>query len=128
MSIAASLLDELAGLGARVEPVGGSLILRAGSKPIPSHLVRRVRSAKSDLIAILRTNENEIVRWLDDHPAPSPAGRCAWCNQAERSYAVVLPFGTEPGTHTWLHSECWHDWHKARHATAALALAERHHG
>ena len=20
---------------------------------------------------------------------------------------MVVPFGTVPGTHTWLHSECW---------------------
>jgi hypothetical protein len=122
MSIAACLLDELAGIGAKIEPAGTSLILRAGREPIPPQLVRRVKDAKSDLIAILRTNENQIVRWLDDHPVPSPAGRCAWCSQAERPHAVVLPFGTEPGTHTWLHAECWRPWHEARRAVAASAL------
>jgi hypothetical protein len=124
MSIAACLLEELAGIGAKVEPAGTNLILRAGLQPIPPQLVRRVRDAKTDLIAILRTNENQIVRWLDDHPAPSPAGRCAWCSQAEGSQAVVLPFGTEPGTHTWLHAQCWRPWHEARRAAAISVLGE----
>jgi hypothetical protein len=28
--------------------------------------------------------------------------------------AVVLPFGTEPETHAWLHAACWPAWHQAR--------------
>ena len=55
-----------------------------------------------------------VVEWLNRHPAPSPPGRCAWCGDAESSSAVILPFGTEPGTHTWLHAECWPTWLQAR--------------
>src|SRR5215469_11686494 len=55
-----------------------------------------------------------VVEWLNRHPAPSGPGRCARCGEAESSSTIILPFGTEPGTHTWLHSECWHDWHDAR--------------
>ena len=63
-----------------------------------------------------------VVEWLNRHPAPSTPGRCAWCGEAESSGTVVLPFGTEPGTHTWLHSECWHDWHRARRTNATVLL------
>jgi hypothetical protein len=69
-----------------------------------------------------RTPESLITRWLDEHPAPSQPGRCAWCGRPELAGAVVVPFGTEPGTHTWLHSECWSPWHRARTVEAANAL------
>jgi hypothetical protein len=39
-----------------------------------------------------------------------------------RKTAVVLPFGTEPGTHVWLHAECWPAWHRARRDEAVVAL------
>ena len=122
MSAAASLLQELAGIGASIKPSGAQLILRAGPNPIPPALVRRVREAKQDLIGILLAPEGAIVRWLDEHPAPSSPGQCAWCRQPDRSDAVVLPFGTVPGTHTWLHARCWGAWHAARRATAAAAI------
>lgn len=48
-----------------------------------------------------------VVEWVNQHPAPSAPGRCARCGKSESPGAVVLPFGTEPGTHTWLHAECW---------------------
>ena len=62
-----------------------------------------------------------VVTWLDRNPAPSAPGRCAWCGRSE-SHAPVVPFGTEPGTHTWLHRECWSAWRKMRpfHAKEAL--------
>jgi hypothetical protein len=64
-----------------------------------------------------------VTEWLNQHPAASTPGRCAWCGRAEDPSAVVLPFGTEPGTHTWLHAECWRAWHVARKADAIEALA-----
>jgi hypothetical protein len=63
-----------------------------------------------------------VAEWLNQHPAPSAPGRCAWCGNAESPGAVVLPFGTEPGTHTWLHAECWSSWHRARKTDAIAAL------
>jgi hypothetical protein len=45
-----------------------------------------------------------------------------WCGKPESLGAMVVPFWTEPGTHTWLHSECWSPWHRARRAKAASAL------
>jgi hypothetical protein len=64
-----------------------------------------------------------VVKWLDQHPAPSPPECCAWCGRPESPSAVVLPFGTEPGTHAWLHADCWPAWHEARRADAIVALA-----
>jgi len=64
-----------------------------------------------------------IVEWLNRNPTPSAPGRCAWCGQAESRDAVVLPYGTEPGTHIWLHVECWPAWQGVRRSRAREALA-----
>jgi hypothetical protein len=63
-----------------------------------------------------------VIEWLNRHPAASAPGRCIWCGGPELRGAVVLPFGTEPGTHAWLHAECWPTWHQARRADAIAAL------
>jgi hypothetical protein len=63
-----------------------------------------------------------IVAWLNRNPAPSVAGRCAWCGHAGSHNTVVLPFGTEPGTHTWLHPECWPEWRNVRRNQALETL------
>jgi hypothetical protein len=64
-----------------------------------------------------------IVEWLNRNPTPSAPGRCAWCGQAESRDAVVLPYGTEPATHIWLHPECWAAWQDTRRSQAREALA-----
>jgi hypothetical protein len=38
--------------------------------------------------------------------------------------AAVVPFGAEPGTHAWLHSECWRPWHETRREQARAALSQ----
>jgi hypothetical protein len=144
---ARDLLYDLAKIGATVEPAGDRLILRAGPTAIPATLVDRVREAKADLIATLalhsdqvvpnkpkhigeqasprfkgRALEECIVAWLNRHPGPSVPGRCAWCREAESPAAVVLPFGSEPGEHVWLHAECWAAWYHSRRAEAIAAL------
>jgi hypothetical protein len=63
-----------------------------------------------------------IVEWLNRNPTPSATGRCAWCGQAASRDAVVLPYGTEPGTHIWLHAECWPAWQEVRRSQATKAL------
>src|SRR4051794_40540321 len=129
MNVARNLLDDLAIIGATIKPAGDRLILRAGHAAISPALVSRVRDAKADLLAALaphqdraalrsgkekgvvgnnvkgRSFEAFIIEWLNHHPAPSSPGRCGWCGKADSSSAVVLPFGTEPGTHTWLHAQ-----------------------
>ena len=66
--------------------------------------------------------ETRIIQWLNQNPAPSPEGRCAWCGQLESESAGIVPFGTEPGTHAWLHGECWRPWQDARRAEAVKAI------
>ena len=61
-----------------------------------------------------------IVEWLNRNPTPSAPGRCVWCGQAD---AAVLPYGTAPGTHIWLHAECWPAWQDTRRCQAREALA-----
>jgi hypothetical protein len=142
MNVAYDLLNDLAVIGATLQPAGDRLILRAGPTAIPVALVNRVREAKADLIATLagheaceedpsgesqrqfncRTLEACVIEWLNQHPAPSQSGRCAWCGRLESRGAVVLPFGTEPGMHAWLHADCWPAWHQSRRREATMAL------
>jgi hypothetical protein len=63
-----------------------------------------------------------VIEWLNRNPAPSVPACCVICGKSESGYQVVLPFGTEPGTHAWLHGECWPAWHKSRLAEAIVAL------
>ncbi len=65
-----------------------------------------------------------VVEWLTRHPSPSAPGSCGWCDRTELWGAVILPFGTEPGSHAWLHAECWPAWYASRKAQAIAALAE----
>jgi hypothetical protein len=67
--------------------------------------------------------ERCIVEWLNRNPTPSAAARCLWCGQSESPGAVVVPYGTELGTHAWLHPECWPGWHDLRQSRSREALA-----
>ena len=64
-----------------------------------------------------------VVEWLNRHPCLSTPTRCAQCNGLGSISAVVLPFGTEPGPHVWVHAECYAAWQAARRAQAVKALA-----
>jgi hypothetical protein len=63
-----------------------------------------------------------VAEWLNLNPAPSVAGRCSWCRQSENHGAVVVPYGTQPGAHAWIHAECWPAWHEFRRSHAQQAL------
>jgi hypothetical protein len=83
-----------------------------------AEIERAIRAAK-------QAGASEVVvrvEWLNRNPAPSPKCRCASCGEHESTSALVLSFGTEPGTHTWLHGECWLPWQKARGVEAVKAL------
>ncbi len=67
-----------------------------------------------------------VVEWLNRHPQHSDPGRCVWCGKPDRDGHAIVPFGTESLGHTWLHPECWDDWHENRRRRAQQALA--HHG
>jgi hypothetical protein len=65
-----------------------------------------------------------LVEWLNRNPTPSVAGRCSWCGQSESHGAVIVPYGTEPGPHVWLHAECWPAWHELRRSNARRVLVQ----
>src|SRR5262249_12253479 len=58
--------------------------------------------------------EECVIKWVDQNAIPSASGACGWCGRTKTRDAVVLPLGTEPSAHGWLHSECWRAWHRAR--------------
>jgi hypothetical protein len=90
-------------------------------EPSPVEGVTDVTAAPRTSVEAL-ASEARIIEWLNRNPAPSPSGRCAWCGQLESGSASILPFGAEPGTHAWLHGECWRPWHNARRAQAMAAI------
>jgi hypothetical protein len=63
-----------------------------------------------------------IVEWLNRNPERSPAGRCLGCGDREHVHDPLLPYGTEPNRHVWLHSRCWPAWYEARQAKAVSTL------
>ena len=125
---------------------GESLVLEANAEP-PKAVLDALSRHKLAILALLRSGQCDkreiaasnkglpraeaktlalaccVIEWLNQHPAPSAPGRCAWCGGRESPGAVVLPFGTEPGSHAWLHAECWPGWHAGRKAEAVAALA-----
>ncbi len=68
--------------------------------------------------------ERCIVEWLNRHLEHFDPGRCAWCGKPDPDGHVVVPFGTENHGHTWVHPECWNDWHERRVRQATAALSE----
>ena len=77
MSTPSSVLHDLEAIGATIEPAGDRLLLRAGPKPVPVSVIRRIREAKPELLALL----HQEVTALPITP----------------SSARVLPIGGEPG-------------------------------
>jgi hypothetical protein len=62
-----------------------------------------------------------VAEWLNRNPMVSPPGRCLGCGAPEHFQDVLLPYGIE-GSHAWLHSRCWPDWHAGRKAEAITSL------
>jgi hypothetical protein len=63
-----------------------------------------------------------VVEWLNRNPAWSESGRCLQCRRGADPGNPLLPFGTEPGSHAWLHGACWPAWHRARRDEAIATL------
>jgi hypothetical protein len=59
------LLDRLTEIGATIRPAGDHLILRAGSKPVPAELVKRIHEAKVEVFAALLPEANEARHWQE---------------------------------------------------------------
>ena len=127
--LAVSALAAVRAAGGDVKLVGPERLKIIAPEPLPDYLVERLRTAKPELLALLSSAappmafEARITELLDQNPAPSVAGRCAWCGGCETDSAAVIPFGTEPGTHAWLHSGCWRPWQEARRTQAVKALS-----
>jgi hypothetical protein len=64
-----------------------------------------------------------IAEWLNRDRVRSPPGRCVGCGAGEQAHDPLLPFGTDPNNHAWLHSRCWPAWYAGRRAEAVRALA-----
>ena len=63
-----------------------------------------------------------VVEWLNRNPAWSESGCCLQCRRGADPGNPLLPFGTEPASHAWLHGACWQAWHRARQTEAIAAL------
>ncbi|MBM3567327.1 MAG: hypothetical protein FJX46_01075 [Alphaproteobacteria bacterium] len=63
-----------------------------------------------------------VVEWMNLSFERSPPGRCRACGGGDHAHDVLLPHGTEPTGHVWLHSRCWPAWHAGRKAEAVEAL------
>jgi hypothetical protein len=125
--IAAAVLDDASAAGVAVFVLDGEVCLTYDPEiePPPTMFAAIMQNQAAILALLIKETpavafETRVARWLDQHPEPSPPGRCAWCGQAEAPGAVVVPFGTGP--HTWLHGECWPAWFQARKAQAMEAV------
>lgn len=64
-----------------------------------------------------------VAEWLNRNSLRSPPGCCLSCGGSDYAQDALLPFGTEPAGHVWLHSGCWEAWHASRKAEAIAALS-----
>jgi hypothetical protein len=60
MSSTREVLQQLEAIGATIEPAGDHLVLRAGAKAVPASVIRRLREAKPELLAVL-TKKSALV-------------------------------------------------------------------
>ncbi len=61
MTTTRQVLSDLNAIGARIEPVGDRLLVRAGPKPVPATVIRRIRQAKAELLAALQQNSAPLA-------------------------------------------------------------------
>jgi len=64
-----------------------------------------------------------VAEWLNRNPASSATGRCLACGAPGGPRDPLVPFGTEPTGHAWLHHTCWSGWRAGRKSEAIAALA-----
>lgn len=75
MSATRDVLRHLEAIGATIEPDGDRLVLRAGAKPVPASVIRQVREAKPELLAVLTKESASVLTEAPDFarvlvPAP----------------------------------------------------------
>jgi hypothetical protein len=85
MSSAQELIYRLVEIGATIEAADARLIIRAGERPVPGELVRRIRDSKAEVLAALSPGwwRREFVvrtidRELDGFRSHDAAARLAW--------------------------------------------------
>jgi hypothetical protein len=118
MTDTSAIMRTLDQTGASISLRDGKLLLRAGRTPVDVALLQQIQESKAEIRKFLI--EKMVVDWLNANPEPSAADRCAYCYS---SHPPIVPFGTEPGCHTWLHSECWMAWHSGRRHEAMERLS-----
>ena len=64
-----------------------------------------------------------IIEWLNRSLTNTEPGRCAYCQRPDEDDHVVIPFGLHEDGQTWLHPDCWPEWHALRRDQAEQELA-----
>lgn len=64
-----------------------------------------------------------VAEWLNRNPMRSSSGGCLDCDGGDHAHETLLPLGTEPSGHAWLHSRCREAWHAGRKAEAVAVLS-----
>ena len=83
MSAAQEVFRNLTAIGATIEHAGDHLLLRAGPKPVPAAIIRRVREAKPELLVMLQqkaaplASELRFARVMDANGEPGLEQPCA---------------------------------------------------
>lgn len=63
-----------------------------------------------------------VVDWMNRNFARSRPERCVVCGRDDEAHGALLPHGSEPTGHVWLHSWFWPTWLAGRKAGAIAAL------
>ena len=64
-----------------------------------------------------------VAEWLNRNSVHSATGQCLACGAPGQPHDPLVPFGTEPTSHAWLHHRCWSGWRLGRNSKAIAALA-----
>jgi len=110
MSVAHDLLDRLAEIGASIRPAGDRLIVRAGNRPVPGELVKLLRRAKPDVLALLARDEPDAItgpQWR----ARLTALTFEWsARQHQWEEAKQLAWGDLQNEWHTIHGQRWPNW------------------
>jgi hypothetical protein len=113
------------GVKVSLAPSGRDLEIEADSEP-PAAVIAVLSRGKFDIVAALRRQAEEerrrlIIRWVNNHFMPHPAGVCCHCGGGprERDTFVQLFCGDDRAD---IHHGCWSAWQAAQEALAIEAL------
>jgi hypothetical protein len=106
--------------GAKLTVDGPSLVLEADDPP-PPRLFDMLRTHKPEILELLRTERQAIVRYVNAHFQSSPPAHCAHCGGDGRELDpfVTIFVGEE---HADVHASCYPAWIAAREFEARAAL------